>query len=146
MVHKLPGMFKWTISTKLRSFYYQLSFADIMTNQKLVKMKIKEDMNCPWCNNNVQNILHLFWECNIVNRIWTNLSEWISACIGCNLEIKQELVQLHDIDAGNYTDIINLIILIATRYIYVCKCVEIEPTFRGTIKKVSEIEYLERTI
>ena len=141
-----PECFKWTISTKLRSFYYQLRVADIMTNAKLVKMKIKDDKNCSWCKNNEQNILHLFWECITVNTIWSKLSEWLSACLGCNLEIKQELIFLHDIEAGNYTDIINLTILIVTRYIYVCKCVESDPTFRGAMNKVSEIEHLERTI
>ena len=138
--------FAWTISTKLRSFYYQLRVGDIMTNKKLVKMKIKEDPNCTWCTNNTQDLLHLFWECTKVNYLWIYLSKWISSCIGCHLEIKKELIFLHDIDAGNYTTIINLIILITTRYIYVCKCLDHLPTFQGLLKKVSEIEYLERKI
>ena len=117
-----------------------------MTNQKLVKMKTKEDPTCSWCTNNVQDLIHLFWECTKVNFLWLELSQWVSTCIGCNLEIKKELIFLHDIEAGNYTVIINLIILIATRYIYVCKCLDILPTFKGIIKKISEIEYLERKI
>ena len=57
-----------------------------------------------------------------------------------------ELIFLHDIDAGNYTTIINLIILIATRYIYTSKCVDQRPTFKGVIKKVKDIELIERSI
>ncbi|MEK6264009.1 MAG: reverse transcriptase family protein [Clostridium sp.] len=138
--------FTWTISTKLRSFYYQIRVGDIMTNKKLVQMKIKNDSTCTWCNDNVQDLIHLFWDCTKINTLWSELSHWLSACIGCYLDIKKELVFLHDIEAGNYTIIINLVILIATRYIYVCKCLDHIPTFRGIINKISEIEFLERKI
>ena len=117
-----------------------------MTNQKLVKMKLKSNANCDWCPVEIQNITHLFWECPMVRNIWDGLSLWLSACLENNLEIKKELIFLHDIEAGNYTKIINLTILVATRYIYVCKCIESKPTLRGAMSKISEIEYLERKI
>ena len=68
----------WTVSTKLRSFYYQLRSADIMTNHKLVTMRIKTDASCHWCSCKDQRMLHLFWECDIVHDIWEQLSLWIT--------------------------------------------------------------------
>ena len=70
----------------------------------------------------------------------------LSACLDNKLEIKKELVFLHDIEAGNYTVIINLLILLTSRYIYVCKCLETRPRFQGVLKKISELEYIERKI
>ena len=29
---------------------------------------------------------------------------------------------------------------------YVCKCIESKPTFKGALRKISEVEYLERKI
>ena len=130
---------KWTISTKLRSFYFQLRVADIMTNHKLVKMKIKTDQSCNWCECEDQTIVHLFWECPIIKEIWYELSQWMSNVLKNLLEIKMELIFLHDIEAGNVTTIINLIVLIVSRYIYTSKCVNQRPTFRGAQKKVKDI-------
>ena len=137
---------KWTVSTKLRSFYYQVRVGDIMTNSKLVKMRIKLDSRCEWCNYDTQDMIHLFWDCKVVNTIWDKLSAWISEKIGCYLKIEKELVFLHDIEAGNFTTIINLLILIASRYIYVCHCTEKVPCFKGCKKLIDEIEHLEMCI
>ena len=137
---------KWTISTKLRSFYFQLRVADIMTNHKLVRMKIKSDQSCNWCECEDQTITHLFWECPISKKIWHEVSQWISTVLNNWLEITIELIFLHDIEAGNFTTIINLIILIVSRYIYTSKCVNLKPTFIGALKKVKDIEFIERSI
>ena len=74
------------------------------------------------------------------------LSLWISSCLENHLEIKIELIFVHDIEAGNYTIIINLIILVVTRYIYVCKCLDVQPNYLGALRKISELEYMERCI
>ena len=136
----------WTISAKLRSFYYQLRVGDIMTNSRLVKMKLKDNANCAWCPCIKQTILHLFWEFKVVKEIWDTISIWLSGCLNNNIEIKKALIFLYNIEAGNYTRIINLIVLIVSRVLYVCKCLDVTPTFLGVLKKISEIEYIERTI
>ena len=137
---------KWTISTKLRSFYFQIRSLDIMTNHKLVKMKLKTDPSCTWCNCKDQTIIHLFWDCSVTNQIWQEISKWLSIMLDNWLEIKKELIFLHDIEAGNYTVIINLIILIVTRYMYTCKCIGTKPNTLGAIQKIKDIERIERRI
>jgi len=139
-------VFSWTVSTKLRSFLYQIRMGDIMCNLKLFKMKKRDNSDCDWCNNTRQDISHLFWDCPIVTDIWLELSGWINSMLDCYLVIKKELVFLHDIEAGNYTRIINLIILICCRYIYIKKCLNETPHFQGVMKKVQETESIERGI
>ena len=136
----------WTVCTKLRSFYYQLRVNDIMTNSKLVKMKIKTDPSCEWCDETNQTIVHLFWDCPVVHTLWNKISEWLSSKLNNNLEIKKELVFLYDIEAGNFTTIINLIILRITRYVYVCHCINKLPNFNGAIMKIKELEMVEKCI
>jgi len=136
--------FNWTISSKLRSFYFQLRCKDIMTNAKLFQMKKRLDPYCNWCTSNYQDSIHLFWECKKVKPIWNVITNWINVQLNCELEIKKELLFLYDIEAGNYTTIINLVILIVCRYIYVSKCTDRHPTFTGAIAKVKEVEFIER--
>jgi len=135
---------KWTISTKLRSFYYQLRMKDIMCNVKLCKMGKMTDEICEWCNKEKQDIMHLFWHCEYTQKIWEYLTNWINEHLKCELAIKVELIFLYDIEAGNLTNIINLLILICCRYIYVCKCIGKIPNVYGLINKIKDIENIER--
>jgi len=137
---------KWTCSTKLRSFFFQLRNLDIMSNVKLCHMKKITDPNCEWCSNGRQDIVHLFWNCPIINKIWADISNWISSRINCKLEIKKELIFLYDIEAGNFTNIINLMVLIVCRYIYVSHCIKVKPNTIGAVNKIIEIEKMERNI
>ena len=117
-----PECMKWTICTKLRAFYFQYRMQDIMTNSKLYKMNLnmlKTDPKCDWCTSTTQDMIHLFWECKYVTKLWIDLTNWINSWLdNGHLEIKKEMVFLFDIDAGNYTTIINLLMLISLRYIY----------------------------
>jgi len=144
-IESYPECMKWTISTKLRSFYYQYRMKDIMTNSKLHKMNIKNSARCDWCNCNNQDMIHLFWECIDSRNIWYELENWINIELTeGNLKIERELIFLFDIEAGNLTTIINLLILITCRYIYVNKCLDKSLNFmelKHRIKEVQDIEY-----
>jgi len=139
-------VFNWTVSTKLRSFMYQLRMNDIMCNHKLFKMKKREDSCCDWCKAPKQDVIHLFWECKYVNKLWHDITMWINENLQCELVIRKELVFMYDIEAGNLTRIINLIILICCRYIYVKKCLNELPVFQGAVHKILQTEKIERGI
>jgi len=138
--------FKWTTSTKLRSFMFQLRNLDIMCNLKLYHMRKRTDPFCEWCNAGQQTIAHLFWDCPVAQTIWSDLTAWINKKLNCQLKIEKELVFLYDIEAGNLTCIINLLVLVTCRYIYVSKCINIKPNSIGAIHKITETEGIERTI
>jgi len=135
----------WTISTKLRSFYYQFRMKDIMTNSKLFKMKIRDDSTCNWCDNKHQDMIHLFWECMESKNIWKQLENWLNIKLfhGDFLKIEIEMIFLFDIDAGNLTNIVNLIVLITCRYIYVNKCLDEKLYFIELLHKIKEVRDIE---
>jgi len=138
---------KWTISTKLRSFYYQFRMKDIMTNSKLCKMKIKDNSGCNWCNNPYQDMKHMFWECVEVKNIWEKLEHWLNRELTYGgLKIEIEMIFLLDIEAGNLTNIINLIVLITLRYIYVNKCLDKKLYFEELLHRIEEIKDIEYKI
>jgi len=145
-VESYVEVFKWTISTKLRSFFFQLRMNDIMCNKKLHKMKKRENSNCNWCNSPNQDIIHLFWNCKYVSTLWKEINMWINNMLDIELIIEQPLVFMYDIEAGNLTRIINLLILICCRYIYVQKCLDKLPTFQGAVYKILETENIEKGI
>jgi len=143
-IESYPNCMKWTISTKLRSFYYQYRMKDIMTNSKLQKMRIKDSASCNWCNNNSQDMIHLFWECIESRNIWYEIEKWINLKLtNGNLKIEKELIFLFDIEAGNLTTIINLLILITCRYIYVNKCLDKRLNFIELVHRIMEVQDIE---
>ena len=138
--------FKWTVSTKLRSYFYQLRSKDLMTNKKLFDMKKRTDPTCGWCQTHIQDITHMLWDCPKIRPIWLRMSHWISFQFDCDLMIERELVFLHDIEAGNKTNIFNLLILITSRYIYTSKLLNSTPNFQGAKNKILATEKMERNI
>ena len=120
---------------------------DIMCNEKLFKMKKLSNPDCEWCNNPCQTVIHLFWDCPVNKQIWTEITNYVNETLGCALKIEKELIFLYDIEAGNLiVTIINLIIIIVCRAIYVCKCIGMLRNWIYVKSKIDEIENMERLI
>lgn len=62
--------FRITLSTKLRLFQYKITQRCLVTNINLFYYGIKDTKNCTFCNNHNETIIHLFWECHVVQRFW----------------------------------------------------------------------------
>ena len=54
---------KLVFSNKLRWFYYQIVRGILKTSKIMNKIKPHISPNCHFCNNHVETILHLFWDC-----------------------------------------------------------------------------------
>lgn len=59
----------------------------------------------------------------------------LSKNLGCNFKIENQLIFLYDIEADNFMNILNFIVFLIARYIYVCKCIDINPTIQDCIIK-----------
>ena len=60
-IYTLP--FSCSIESKLRSFQFKINHYYYFTNQKLHRIKIKDDPNCTFCKTTPETIKHLFVEC-----------------------------------------------------------------------------------
>ena len=71
---------KCTKSTKLINFQYRLLHRILPTNLFLAKIKIEQDPNCSFCHNHHENLIRLFWDCEIVSGFWENMTEKFKQC------------------------------------------------------------------
>ena len=64
------------VSVKLQSFYWKFINRAISTNRDMVKMKIIASPMCSFCKVQEETFMHLFWECDVVKDLWSQLIQW----------------------------------------------------------------------
>ena len=111
-------------------------------------MKIKDDNLCSFCNGYPETIQHLFFECVNVNRFWKQLCKWISDkcthCTSLNMDIQ---LAIFGISENIKTDkVLDLIILMAKKYIYRQKCMNKHLEFKCFQKEVVSRYKIEKYI
>ena len=68
-----------TIETKPRSFQIKLNLRAILTNVALRGFCISDTNKCSFCKIEPETLLHLFFECRIIQVIWNDVMDWISS-------------------------------------------------------------------
>ena len=148
----LPNTFNWskaftrpfsvTKDSDLIWFQMRLLHNILASNTLLLKMKFVESDNCTFCNTERETLLHLFWDCPFSNRFWLELCQFL----------KDNGVLCHDVEASpelivfgknNVSNIINLMILLAKRYIYSSRLNKNRPhlsTFETVLKRYYTID------
>ena len=111
---------KITKDSKLRWFQYRLLQRILSTNTFLCKIGIKQDNKCTFCNNCPETLIHIFWECSIIQNFWKNLETWLKG--GC-VHIRSLNLTKYDVifqiqDRQRTDNVLNFIILLAKSYIY----------------------------
>ena len=78
---------------------------------------------CDFCEHYVQDILHLFWECEKVKKFWSAFMIWIKTKCShlSGLELDSQLVILGQHENTTTDKGFNLLLLMAKFYIYKCK-------------------------
>ena len=74
--YKFP--FIVTKDPKLQWFQFKINHRIIGTNHLLNKMGIKQDNICTFCQNEVETIEHLFYDCHISNMYLRDIKRWIN--------------------------------------------------------------------
>ena len=111
---KIP--FTCCSDTHLQWFQTRINHRILGTNFLLKKMNIKDNDLCSFCRNEQETILHLFYECPIVNVFVKNLEILINThCPNTPLNLRAK-----DIIFGNrfYSKILNTILILAKYYIF----------------------------
>ena len=67
------NIYKITNYVKARSFQYRFLMKSLITNVHLAKFKIKSFNLCTLCNASKETLRHLFAECVIIKRFWTEV-------------------------------------------------------------------------
>jgi exonuclease III len=69
------NVFQYCRETKLQSLEYNLIYRIIPCNKKLCEWKIKNNVQCNYCEKE-DNILHFLLQCERVNKFWFQLLKW----------------------------------------------------------------------
>ena len=113
--------FLCTKEMKLRIFQFKLLHRRIATNRFLYKIGVKDTDKCSFCKSETECLIHLFWDCTIINEFWNKIRTWIQEHIKSKAIIN--LTQLTYLGLVKNTSNIllhHVLLLIARHYIYSC--------------------------
>ena len=121
--------FKTSSDSQLQWFQTRLLHRILPTGKYLALCKIINSSNCVFCENEVETLNHLFWNCNYVSNFWNKLLRMLhEKCEHCTrMNFNQQLI-LFGVAENVFTDQpIDFIILYAKFYIYKWKLQKIKP-------------------
>ena len=146
-IYTLP--FSCSIESKLRSFQFKINHYYYFTNQKLHRIKIKDDPNCTFCKTTPETIKHLFVECPKVKPLWVYIESCLRSILPLPVEqltIFQKLMGIYTEVENNDFDIVNHLIITTNYYIHLTRIQESQPRLGDLKRKLLDTEYLERQI
>ena len=110
--------YRCTKSTKLQTFQYQIIHRFITTNKFLHVRGIVESASCKYCQS-IDTIVHYFFACRSVREFWNKVFQFINR----NTLPERHIVNVSNILFGiiDAPSVVNLIILLAKHYLYICK-------------------------
>ena len=133
--HINAGNFRCTMDIRLRWFQYRIVNRIIATNKFLEKNKKRQDSKCSFCNEGIETLAHLFFDCPMVLPIWEELRFWIFEKTNFNIIFSKEKIILGFNQKGE--EVFNLLIILAKRYIYTQRIKNARPRILG-VKAVLE--------
>ena len=84
-----------TVSTSHRTFQIRYYNRILATNEKLCKMGIIENNKCNFCDEEIESLVHMFWNCKIIKIFWTKILAWIASVIDTKIVFKVEEILFH---------------------------------------------------
>jgi exonuclease III len=131
---------KLTISSKLLSWLYRYNLRDIQYNSKLYKMGLSDSELCQFCGKETERILHLYWECPMIRKLWENLE------LLHNIKIHIPLGLLGLENRENRNPGMAIKCLLTRYYIHICKCNNKTPSTYGQNSLIESHKRRDREI
>lgn len=137
-------VYSTTIDTKLRWFQYRLLMNCLYLNKDLYKFKLKDSELCSLCNKHVETIEHLFINCEVSAKLYSEISIWLKE-YGIALPVLSlSLLIVGPCPSTKSSIFINFLLLLFKSYIYRAKLngsqLEING-FKAYLKYYERIEY-----
>ena len=119
-----------TKDVQLRWFQFRLLHRIIPTQKYLYITKIVGDPVCNFCQEEEQDICHLFFECVVTLEFWRKFEQLLKQkCIHCqNVKFDKELIIFGNKKNFISDTVFNWLILFAKFFVYKCKLGDNYPT------------------
>ena len=146
----LNRIWKVTYIPKFRSFQYRLLRHAIVLNSHLYKWGMSDHDKCSQCCKVKEDDVHLFAECEITKRFWSNVWLFLESRFDISVDTNKISASniLFNTVHTNPGHLINFIVLMGKQYIYRQRCLNkpINVTeFRATCLKQCSIEKIIAT-
>jgi hypothetical protein len=137
-------IYQVTDSIKHQHFQYRLMHGILTSRENLFKWGIVKSDLCTLCEEQIEDVKHIFIECEVVKIFWQRLLYWIESKL-------QLIVTFNSLDVlfGSLHDdllILDVIYLVAKQYIYACKFDSICPKIQIFEKNLYAMKNMERCI
>ena len=127
---------KATISPKHRVFQFKLIHRCLVTNKSLYEWHLKDTNLCSFCGSQTETIVHLLWDCTVVQSLWKAVFKWINEITSTIITFNRKEILL-GIDNNNLM-FYNAIFILVKQYIYACRC---KNTFLNIHSLIRNIKY-----
>ena len=134
---------KCTKDCKLLDFQYRFIYRTIYTKKELLKMKLVDNDICIFCKNTSEDISHLFFDCELVKNFWHKVEYFLNTHLECNITLTQFIIMF---GLCSHIKILNHIILLAKRFIYISSIKQHALSFEVSIKTVKDTCTIEKYI
>ena len=106
---------KATIETKLKEFQFKIIHRIIATKKFLFRIKLVDNDKCAFCGINTEDLIHLFFSCTYVKKLWDELRQWLLSLNEITTEWDASEILLGIIGEQS---VINHLLIITKYYIY----------------------------
>ena len=137
-----------TIESSLRSFQYKIFNNILYLNEKLFKFKIVDSPLCSLCETENESMLHLFFECAVTSNLLEQFKLWVSdISLFVKIDINPQTIIFGawDLNTPDFI-LINHMILLFKRYIYLRRQDRHCPNITGLKSFIKNIETVKRRI
>ena len=133
----------FTSDTNLMWFQIRITHRIISTNSFLYKIGVLANDKCSFCKNESEDIIHLYWSCDIVKQFWRDFDEWICQKTGVILELRPADVFFGKFEAPR---ILNLMICLGKFHIHKRRLKNVKPNLEVVKKEILDYYNIEKYI
>jgi len=111
--------YRCTESIEIRSFIYKYNMRDLATRNHLFKIGKADNPQCLKCNQGIEDVLHMFWNCPTVNTLWFNIYVWLNKVLKTNQFVTKEQVLMNILNMDvSYLELYSFIHIICIKSLY----------------------------
>ena len=120
---------------KLRDLQYRILTFIYNTNELLRKKKLREKGNCDFCEEEMQTLYHLFFECPHVKAFWEDVENYIYRQEKRRIDLDKKTVILGSLELH-----INYKVLVGKLCIHKAKCYKEKPSLESFTRALKDKE------
>ena len=143
-IYRIP--FQYTKCTKRINFHFKFMHRLIATSSFLKKIKINDTIECTFCLDEPESLIHLFCACNNTSAFWTNLTTWLSLSniIANDFRLNATLAMGLMPVPSKWKGLITICFLFARYFIWQCKLNQILPNLNGCLPLLQKFKEIDK--